>query len=40
LCFYCFFYIKKKTRDSGDDFVLDLDDMDIDLDLNEPKKKS
>jgi hypothetical protein len=30
----------QKKSDSGDDFVLDLEDMDIDLDLNEPKKKS
>jgi hypothetical protein len=28
----------QKGSDSGDDFVLDLDDMDIDLDLNKPKK--
>jgi len=28
----------QKGSDSGDDFVLDLEDMDIDLDLNEPKK--
>jgi len=30
----------QKKNDSSDDFVLDLEDMDIDLDLNEPKKKS
>ena len=30
----------QKKSDSKDDFVLDLEDMDLDLDLNEPKKKS